>query len=439
MAPRRALLSLALLGLARAAWLQRGGDFMRRNFWVEAFSDEEGAAAGAAAVAAAASAGAAAAPAPPRTASAGAAVPATYPIPALYNRQATKGFQLMKTPGAVVTSSGLVAYATADCQLTLLTSPDDPGAWSDGGFIVEDDAHQEKSTIFAACHDLAIDASDNLYLLRKNDSGQAFVHGWYAYSAQNGPDSFTEFLLDANGTGAKGIFVGGDLRVLELFSVGMTHVPDAQSGALLGDVWVPMTGLDGTCVASVDLDSTPPGAVKRYSCGAIGLGGAAGGVGLRVNPSGPNLNSAIFMNNGELGLPTNFMTARSPDGSTLWQSDIIGVADLYQAPPLGDDETGRIFTVEHTVGAPMMRVHCVDARSTGGGHACTGWPSAGSVVQDVFKVPGGGSYSASRRDAPPPRARPPAPTSARSFLHGRARPLQRPPARSSPLPSPSLR
>ena len=393
-------------------WSQRGATFGRSNFWVSISESE--AAASAAALASASSAAAAAAsshlppppsaplpaspsPSPsqgsPRRSAAAAPTPfPTAPIPALYSRLATRGFQLIKTSAPVVTTAGYVVFATGDCQLVVMPNPDDGAARWDSDYIWIDKTHQNLGVFAEACYDVAIDSFDNMYMLRHNNSFEAFVHGWYAFKNEGNP---AEFLIDA-ATGAKGVYLGGGLRPLGFFSIGMTFMPDSNNSALLGDIWVPMTGTDGTCLAAVDLDSKPnPGAVKRFSCGGLtGQVGAAGGAGINIGLDTPprSWNAAIFSNNGELGFPFALLTARLPNGTTLWSSDAVGEAGVEQPPPLVDDLTDRIFTIEHTLRGSYATAHCVDGDT---GHPCAGWPAKGVPFEEVFKTADGKVYNSS--------------------------------------------
>ena len=347
------------LALGATPWTQRQGGAGRHGLWDKSVSSQLDASAGAAATA-----------------------PLTYPVPAYYYRMNTGLFRTLKVSAPVVTSSGNVVFVTLDCQLVVLGSP---STWtSDSAATVDSSMTTGNALIENTCYDVVLDDSDNAYVMRHNASFASFVHGFSNINTRVAP--FTQTLSNAGADAQGGLATGGEPRIAELYSLGVSYVA--------GKLYVPLGGLVSALgIAVVDVQS---GAVVASSAGGtFNLQGTAGGAAMIDAVSGNAV--AFYSLNGEFAAPAPFMSAWNGDGSMKWTaSAMLATASASQPPPFVDEPDGRIYAVEEPIpGSTTIRIFC--ASVVDGSPCTTAWTNNGVLIQDVFVVPGpgGGSYNAS--------------------------------------------
>ena len=300
-------------------------------------------------------------------------------IPAVYFRSDTNFFNLKKAAQPVICADGKVIFVTLDCQLYVLP-PATVNNWnSDSISLASDKTLQIPNELFnlAACYDIVLDSQENIYVLRTDVNGFAYINGWIF----DGESQLSQFL---NGT--SGISLQGEFRLLEFFSIGLTWVPsDGNNPSSKGKIWAPLSGLTGVGLSVLDIDSQQ---VTTISQGPDKEQGMAGGAGF-LNGSAY---ITLFANDGEFLSTVPFMSAWNSDGTNKWNSAAVLSAGVDQPPPLIDVESNRVFAMEHPLASNETHLICINLAD---GTSCEGYGDTGVVIADVFTLPDGSMYNIS--------------------------------------------
>ena len=317
-------------------------------------------------------------PSPTATLSSSETAPTT--IPAVYFSTSTNFFNLKKASQPVIRKDGKVIFVTQDCQLYILNSAS-VANWNSDNPLYVDKSLQDPSELFnlAACFDVILDAQENIYVLRTDVNGSAYINGW-TFSGSSPPIQFL------NGT--SGIYMQGELRYLVLFSIGLTHVPSDGSPTSKGKIWVPLSGVTGVGLSVLDIDSQQ---VTTISKGPDNDQGMAGGAGV-YNVDNPSSYITLFANDGEFFGAAPFMSAWSSSGQLIWDSSAILEASSDQPPPLIDVANNRVFAMEHPLANDQTRLVCINIAD---GTSCDNYGDTGVVIADAFTLPDGSKYNIS--------------------------------------------